>query len=215
MTLNTSVNLIIQYQDDPKKYQENINILWKNIGHIIIGSFYKKWKKWMSVSNLNWEDSVQDLFIGFINAANSFDPKGTYDVGKWLFLKSTSYAMNEIIKQLNKKNLLINNYISYDDNNNNFSFQKNLKTADLEKETIKNIDIERKFKLIKECLNDLEKSKKWSKKIKIFRCRIDGMSSKEISLLFNTSISDIKNAIFAVRKKIKNYIMINAPDLLK
>jgi len=209
------LELVEQYQLNKEKYYNNVNVLWKEIGHIIMAGFYKKWEKWsFYASNISWEDSKQDLQIGFMLAMAAYDFDGTYELGKWLYIRSLSHASAEILKEFNNKNAVMNKSVSFDKNSvmiENLYFN----TDSLEIKTSESMTVETKFKLIKKCLIELSKNKKLKQKLKIFELKISGKKSKEISMMLGISVSDVKNSLFSIRKKIKEYLLKIEPEFFK
>lgn len=215
MEHNKKIELVEKYQLNQERYHNNVNILWQEIGHIILSGFYKKWIKWSFYSsNLLWEDSKQDLQIGFMLAMSAYDFKGTYELGKWLYMRSLSHASSEILKQFNNKNAIMNNYVNFD---KNAEMVENLyfNTENLDTETSDAINAKNKLKIVNQCMIELRQNKKLKQKLEIFELRTSGKSGKEISELFGISMSEVKNSLFAIRKKIKSYILKKEPHFFK
>lgn len=206
--------LVVEYQQKPDKLKNNIMLLWDDIGKIIIGSFHKKWLKWSVLSPMSWEDSKRELLVGFIEAIKSYDSKGSYEVGKWLYLKTMSYGTIKIVKMLNNKNKILNNYVHYDDTNINLQ-SPFMVTNDLNDEIIEKIDYENKLKAIRKCLSHLSKQKENITKMKILKLKFGGLSLKIISEIMHISEQKVKNDLFSIKKKIKKFLQKDSPEVFK
>ena len=187
------LELISYIKEQNEEANEIMYIKYKPLIVSIAKRYYRK------SSGLDLNDLINEGMLGVFNAILTYNE--TLDIPFYSYVKTCieSKIIATFNKNLTLKNKMLNDSVSFDNTNDEYNIEniisedKNALINLLDKENSIEFD-----NYLKEVLSDLE--------YKIFKYRLKGFDYKEISHILNQDIKKIDNALYRIKKKLKDKI---------
>lgn len=187
------LELISYIKEQNEEANEIMYIKYKPLIVSIAKRYYRK------SSGLDLNDLINEGMLGVFNAILTYNE--TLDIPFYSYVKTCieSKIIATFNKNLTLKNKMLNDSVSFDNTNDEYNIEniisedKNALINLLDKEKEAYLD-----KYLKDILTDLE--------YKIFKYRLKGFDYKEISHILDKDKKKIDNALYRIKKKLKDKI---------
>ena len=178
-----------------QEYNEDANeILYKKYKDLIYSKSYKYYFM-LKKCGLELEDVIQEAYVAFYDAIRCFNQDSDCNFSTFVNVCITNRLNTLIVKNNNKKNILLNNAISLDENLYNYVLD------------IKNIPEKVIFSLDnKNYLYNKIKCKLSNFEDIVFDLKVYGFTNNEIMNILDVDLKNIFNAINRIKNKIIDII---------